>query len=560
MSVQSSKAWQEGPFYPHLMLKAIMQVECEESLLNFVRTFWPVVEPGAEMVEGEVLEEICAHLEAVTRFYESGGDRDNAIQNILINVPPGCMKSLITDVFWPAWEWGPRHMPHLRYICASYSEALTLRDNLRFATVVKSKLYQEFWPVKITKDTEGKLINDAMGWKLATSVGGLGTGERGDRFIVDDPHNVKDGESATKLASTLLWWREVVPTRLNNPDRSSIVVIMQRVQEQDVSGDIIERQLDFELLRLPMEFDPDFPYCTTTIGGEWRTEKGELLWPERFSENAVTKLKFTMGPYATASQFQQSPSPRGGGIIKDVWWQVYDEDYAQRLGVYDPKADEKLRWPDMQYVVASLDTAFKAKQENDFNALTILGIWRDEYDLPKIMLMDAWKKRLTLHGDMPSREPDETDKEYLRRTRKQWGLVEWVVYSCKRLKVDKLLIEDSAQGNTVAEELMRLFSGEGIDVELIPARIDKVSRLYSIQHIFSTYMVYAPSTDWAQSIITNTANFPKVEHDDDVDALSQGIRWLRDTGWALRRDERDRDLASQADLDNLPNKEPIYDL
>ena len=560
MTVQSSKAWQDAPFYPHLMLKAIMQVECEESLLNFVRTFWPVVEPGAEMVEGEVLEEICAHLEAVTRFYESGGDRDNAIQNILINVPPGCMKSLITDVFWPAWEWGPRHMPHLRYICASYSEALTLRDNLRFATVVKSKLYQEFWPVKITKDTEGKLINDAMGWKLATSVGGLGTGERGDRFIVDDPHNVKDGESATKLASTLLWWREVVPTRLNNPDRSSIVVIMQRVQEQDVSGDIIERQLDFELLRLPMEFDPDFPYCTTTIGGEWRTEKGELLWPERFSENAVTKLKFTMGPYATASQFQQSPSPRGGGIIKDVWWQVYDEDYAQRLGVYDPKADEKLRWPDMQYVVASLDTAFKAKQENDFNALTILGIWRDEYDLPKIMLMDAWKKRLTLHGDMPSREEGETDKEYLRRTRKQWGLVEWVVYSCKRLKIDKLLIEDSAQGNTVAEELMRLFSGEGIDVELIPARIDKVSRLYSIQHIFSTYMVYAPSTDWAQSIITNTANFPKVEHDDDVDALSQGIRWLRDTGWALRRDERDRDLASQADLDNMPNKEPIYDL
>ena len=538
------------------MLQAVLQVNCEESLLFFVRTFWPVVEPGAEMVEGEVLEEICAHLEAVTMFYRSGGDRDEGIKNALINVPPGCMKSLITDVFWPAWEWGPQNLPHLRYICASYSEALTLRDNLRFATVIKSKLYQEFWGdrVQITKDTEGKIINTAMGWKLATSVGGLGTGERGDRFIVDDPHNVKDGESETKRAATLLWWREVVPTRLNN-DRSSIVVIMQRVHEQDVSGDIIERQLDFELLRLPMEFDPEFPYCTTTVGGEWRTEKGDLLWPERFSRETVDNLKHTMGPYAVASQFQQSPSPRGGGIIKDVWWQVYDEDYAQRLGVYDPGTDTKLRWPDMQYVVASLDTAFKAKQVNDYNALVILGVWRDEYDLPKIMLMDCWKKRLTLHGDMPEREEGEKDIEYRRRTRKNWGLVEWVVYSCKRLKVDKLLIEDSAQGKTVSDELARLFSGENIDVELIPARIDKVSRLYSVQHLFSTYTIFAPSMDWAQSLINNTANFPKVEHDDDVDALSQGIRWLRDTGWALRRDERTRDLENQADLDNIPKEQ-----
>jgi len=514
------------------------------------------------MVDGDVLEEMCAHLEAVTRYEETGGA--DGIQNILINVPPGCMKSLLVDVLWPAWEWGPRNLAHLRYVCASYSEALTLRDNLRFATVINSPQYQEFWGdrVKVTKDSESKVINSRMGWKLATSVGGLGTGERGDRFIVDDPHNIKDGESEAKRAQTLLWWREVVPTRLNNPEKSSKIVIMQRVHENDVSGDIISRNLDYEVLRLPMEFDPDFPRCETSVGGEWRTKRGELLWPERFSAEAVEDLKMQMGPYAVASQFQQSPSPRGGGIVKEEWWQLYDETYAQRLGVYDPNVDQRLQWPAMEFVVASLDTSFKDKQQNDYNALVILGVWRDEYDLPKIMLMDCWKKRLTTHGSMPQREPEETDKAYLKRTRQHWGLVEHVLFSCKRLKVDKLLIEDSARGTEVQNELARLFRGQTFSVEMVGATKDKVARAYSIQNLFSSGVIYAPEMEWAAQLITNMGNFPKVEHDDDVDALVQGLRWLRDTGWALRRDERDRDADIQMELDNQPHKtdETPYDV
>lgn len=541
-------------------LQAIQKDQCEQSLLAFVRCFWPVVEPKTEMADGRVLEEICNHLEAVTRWYETGGKE--GCQNLLINVPPGCMKSLITEVFWPAWEWGPRNLPQLRYVCSSYSEELTLRDNIRFATVIKCPLYQKFWGTRfqIVKDTEGKISNTMMGWKQATSVGGLGTGERGDRFNIDDPHNIKDGESQAKRKSTLQWWTEVVPTRLNNPDVSSIVVIMQRVHDNDVSGDIISRCLDFIHLCLPMRFDPDFPYCTTPFGGEWRTEKNELLWSERFSESAVTKLETTMGQYATAAQFQQRPSPRGGGIIKDYWWQVYDEAYAQRLGTFDPKRDTKLRWPAMEFVVASLDTAYGQKQENDYSALCILGVWRDEYDLPKIMLMDSWKKRVSLHGDMPEREPGETDMEFLKRTREHWGLVEHVLFRCKRLKVDRLLIEDKTKGKDVSDELARLFSQSGLAIELVPARTDKIARLTSVEHLFSTSCIYAPETEWAETLIRNVANFPKVEHDDDCDALSQGLRWLRDTGWALRRDERDRDLEAQMSLENVQQHKPIYDL
>jgi predicted phage terminase large subunit-like protein len=565
------EAWLNEPCYPAIMLKAIEQVNCEESLLEFVRRFWHIVEPGRELVESRMLEELCAHLEAVTLFTETDGE--DGARNMLINVPPGCMKSLLVNVFWPAWEWGPRNLPHLRYINASYSEALTLRDNLRFLNIIRSPEYQAFWGdrVVITKDSETKVSNAATGWKIATSVGGLGTGERGDRFCIDDPHNIKDGESDAKRKSTLLWWREVVPTRLNDAEKSCKVIIMQRVHEEDVSGDILTRRLDYVHLCLAMEFDSRYPRCETPFGGDWREDDGELLCPERFSQRAlngyndsdgvhVPGLKEELGPYACAAQLQQTPTPRGGGILKDEWWQLWDEEYAQRMQLYDPKVDKRLPWPVMEYVAASLDTAFKSKQENDYHALVILGMWRDENDLPRVMVMMCWKKHLTLHGDMPPKKEGETDLEYLQRNRKHWGLVEWVVHSCRRLKVDKLLIEDSAKGKDVEEELLRLFSSDNIGVELIPATKDKIARAHATVPIFSGGSVFAPDTEWAAALIKQCSNFPKISHDDDVDALTQGLLWLRRTGWALRREERDKDLAEQQSLDHAKPVEPLYDV
>jgi hypothetical protein len=129
------------------------------------------------------LEAICVHLEAVTF-----GD----ITRLLINVPPGFMKSLLTDVFWPAWEWGPMNMPHLRYVAFSYSDTITTRDNNKMVRLVSSPSHRQLWGDRFTmvKTGERRIDNNMTGFKLATSVGGVGTGERGDRVILDDPHNV----------------------------------------------------------------------------------------------------------------------------------------------------------------------------------------------------------------------------------------------------------------------------------------------------------------------------------------------------------------------------------
>lgn len=285
---------------------------------GFVEVMWSVLEPGRSFSPGWHIDAICDHLEAVSK---------GQIMRLLINVPPGCMKSLTTNVFWPAWEWGPRNQPSLRYVCASYSEALTIRDNRRTRALIKSDKYQALWGNKFSilseQDSKTRFDNNYTGFKIATSVSGLGTGERGDRFIIDDPHNVKDGESDAVRKSTLLWFSETVPTRVNDPSKSAIVVIMQRVHEQDVSGSIIANELGYTHLMIPMEYEPE-RHCKTFLFSDPRTDENELIWPERMNRTVVEQWKKEMGSYAVAGQFQQRPTPRGGGMFKQSWFEIVD--------------------------------------------------------------------------------------------------------------------------------------------------------------------------------------------------------------------------------------------
>lgn len=302
-------------------LSELDRVDAEESLSDFIRLAWPVLEPGRDLVLGKPLDAICEHLEAVTA---------GEIRRLLINVPPGMMKSLSVRVFWPVWEWLAH--PDRRYIGASYADALALRDNRRARLIVTSDWFQNIWGDTVQMSTDqaakGRFENTARGWMQATSVRGIGTGERGDRFIIDDPHNIKDVESELERQSALQWFSEVVPSRLNDASKSAIVVIMQRAHEQDISGHILEHDLGYEHLMLPMEFEPDRK-CSTSIGfTDWRTEDGELLWPERFSHDDVEELKTVLrswgGTYAEAGQLQQRPAPRGGGMFQKDDFQIVD--------------------------------------------------------------------------------------------------------------------------------------------------------------------------------------------------------------------------------------------
>ncbi len=535
---------------PAALYRMVEKRKCELSLAEFVKHAWSVIEPGQPYVHGWHIDFICAHLEAITD--EVFLDNDEIYNRLLVNVPPGTMKSLLIGVFWPAWEWGPRNMPHMRYVCASHSQELAVRDGLRMRRLVVSDWYSGHWGdrVKLTGDQnqKTKFENTATGFRQATAAGSI-TGARGDRVIIDDPHSVDGANSDQQRQSTLTWFLEAVPTRVNNPDRSAIVVVMQRLHEGDVSGVILSRNLGYDHIMLPMRYDPARALPTKLGYADPREEEGELLFPDRFPLEVVERDEKTLGPYATAGQFQQQPEPRGGGIIKDHWWQLWN----------------KPEYPPIEFIVASLDTAYTTKAENDFSAMTVWGVFsgsgegratrsvdrygrtvdlRTSYQseglgpVPKVMLMYAWQAKLELHE-----------------------LTEKVASTCSRMRVDRLLIENKAAGHSVAQEIRRLFGSENFAVQMYdPKTLDKTARLYSVQHIFAEGMVYAPDKDWAEQVIRQCSVFPKGQNDDLVDTVSMSLQHLRSVGMLTRAAERMAELEEAKLFTDNDSGAPLYNV
>ena len=473
------------------------------------------------------------------------------------------MKSLLTNVFWPAWEWGPRNMPHLRYVCAAHKvENLSARDSRRMRQLITSEWYQARWGdrVNLASDQNEKLNfqNTAGGFRMATAIGSL-TGIRGDRVIIDDPHSVDSAASETQRESEVTTFLEAIPNRLNDPIKSSIVVIMQRLHQEDVSGVIIEKGLGYDHIMLPMRYDPLRAMPTKLDLEDPRTEEGELLFPQRFPAHVVDRDEKAMGAYATAGQHQQEPAPRGGGVIKRDDWVLWEQE----------------AFPLMDFVVASLDTAYTTKQENDPSALTVWGVFSGDaatyisnnfvsqtnrfrnnekeaarFDsmaqvrnllpdspesTPRVMLMYGWAERLELAE-----------------------LIEKVANTCRRMKVDHLLIESKASGISVAQEIRRLYGHEDWGVQLVnPGANDKLARLYSVQHLFSEGIVFAPDTRWADNVIAQCEVFPKGKHDDLVDTTSMALKYLRETGILVRQPERIAEIDAGRQHRGKP-PEPLY--
>jgi len=303
---------------------AIEREACSRSLSTFIRRAWAVLEPGQPYVHGWHIDAMAEHLEAVTA---------GQITRLLINIPPGTMKSLMTGVLWPAWEWGPRGLAHQRFIGASHEATLATRDNLRMRRLVQSEWFQSLWPLAFTGDQNEKTYfeNERTGWRQSCAVKSM-TGRRGDRVAWDDPHSVEDAHSKAALAEAERVFSETLPTRLNNPDRSTIVITMQRLHEADISGVILSRDLGYDHLCLPMEWEA--PRKATSIGFvDPRTQVGELLFPERFPRAVVDRDKKVMGAYAVAGQLQQRPAPPGG-----------EEFQPDMIGVIDALPAGRIRW------------------------------------------------------------------------------------------------------------------------------------------------------------------------------------------------------------------------
>ena len=448
---------------------------CRRSLREFALEAWHVLEPATQIKWGWALDAMCEHLEAVT---------SGEILRLLMTVPPGMMKSLLTSVIWPAWEWGPRGMASTRYLSTSHKQDLAVRDNMKCRRLIQSDWYQERWPIALTGDQNAKtkFENDRTGFREAMAFTSM-TGSRGDRVILDDPLSADDANSQAALLAAERTFLEALPTRVNN-ESSAIVVIMQRLHEKDTAGLIIDRDLGYTHLMLPMRFEPD-RRCSTAIGfTDPRTKEGELLFPERFTEAQVASLEKTLGSYASAGQLQQRPSPRGGGIIKDDWWRYYD-------------ALPKIKWRGVW-----ADTAMKAKESSDYSVFQCWG----ESDEGKAVLIDQIRGK----WEAP---------ELLAQARAFWNKHK-AISGCGNLR--SFRIEDKVSGTGLIQTLKR----EGIPVQGIQrvAGQDKVSRVMDVAPSIESGQVVLPrSAPWLSDFLAETSAFPAGAHDDQVDPMCDAI-------------------------------------
>lgn len=448
-------------------------------LAEFVRLAWPVLEPTEPLRWGWALDAMCAHLEAVT---------DGRLTRLLMTVPPGMMKSLLTTVFWPAWEWGPGGYPEHRVLGSSYSESYALRDSRKMRDLVASDWYQSRWPVRLVQDGERLFANDRTGFRQAVPFSRL-TGGRGHRVIVDDPHSTEKAESDADRERAVRIMRESVPSRVVDPVRSAIVVIMQRLHTADVAAEALTGDRGYEHLMLPMRFEPE-RRCHTSIGFvDPRVEPDELLFPERFPLAVVERDEATMGSYATAAQYQQRPAPRGGGVVKEAW--LVDR-YARR-------GERPLR------VLQSWDTASKAKEANDPSCCTTLAEFDDRLE---VWYVDV-KRR-----EFPALVQAARD-----------------LYASPEVRgptaPNAVLVEDKDSGQQLIQWLRKTTKLPVVPID--PRGLDKETRLRTETPIIEAGQLRLPAdAPWVAAWLAELTTFPNSPHKDQADSLSQALKYVRE--------------------------------
>jgi predicted phage terminase large subunit-like protein len=471
----------------------------EASLSEYSKQAWKVVEPATKYIHNWHIDAIAEHLTAVT---------DGQIKRLLVNIPPRCEKSLNGSVFWPTWVWGPKGKPYIRWLFISYAESLSIRDSVKCRNVINSAWYQRNWGdiYKLAGDQneKRKFKNDKTGERIASSIDGTNTGEGGDIIVIDDPHNVRDGESEAIRESTVITFKEVIPSRLNDPKTGAIVVFMQRVHDGDVSGEIL-KEGGYTELCLPMEYEPK-RMITTPIGfNDPRTVEGELLWPDRFGPEEIEGLKKSLGSYAYAGQYQQRPTPRGGGKVKRHWWK-----YWKPKGREFPPVLVKM--PDgsfLEVYAVDLPDTFNEKiqswdmnfKETNESAFVVGQVWGQQtanrFLIDQTREVLDFPKTLIRFDELTTKHPDATSK----------------------------YVEDKANGPAVISTLRNKISG------IIPVEPegDKVARMAAVSYLIEAGNVFVPHPalyPWVEEFLAELTAFPKSAYKDQTDTCSQALRKL----------------------------------
>lgn len=437
----------------------------------FAEKVFHTLSPGEVFQANWHIELICDRLEQV---------RGGKIRRLIINLPPRGLKSMLVSVAFPAFLLG--HDPRTRIIVTSYGADLAGKFGADTRTVMQSRWYQDLFPgARLLGGTPaaGDFSTTQQGGRLAVSAGGPITGRGARLIVIDDPLKASDAASDAERDRINAWFDQNIVQRLDDKKADAIIVVMQRLHDEDLTGYLLEKG-GWEHLRLPAIAEDDECFKLATGGTVGRSD-GEALHPAREPLETLAALKHSIGVYDFAGQYQQDPAPREGGLVR-----------AEHFLRQSP---DNVRF-DM--TVQSWDTAHKTGEFNDYSVCTTWGRTPER----KYYLLDVFRAKLAFPQ-----------------------LVARVQALYARHRPHTILVEDSASGSSLIQSLRQ---DGNLPIKAIRPEGDKVTRLNLLTGIIESGHVILPQeAPWIDDFLLEITRFPRAKHDDQVDSLTQAITWMR---------------------------------
>jgi predicted phage terminase large subunit-like protein len=383
------------------------------------------------------------------------------------------------------------HNPSAQIICASYAQDLADKHARDCRGLLSSDFYRSIFPTRLSPDRKAvhEFMTTEKGVRLATSVGGVLTGRGADFIIIDDPLKPDEALSETVRNAANAWYDHTLYSRLNDKKTGCIILIMQRLHEDDLVGHVLSQNGSWKVLRFPAIAEEDESYVVDTVLGRrcFKRRVGEALHPERESLEILKDTREIQGEYNFAGQYQQAPAPFGGGIVKAGWFKTYNPNELP---------------PKFEAVLQSWDTANKTTELSDYSVCTTWGVKENH-----IYLLHVLRRRM----DYPA----------LKRA---------VVEQAQAYHPNEIIIEDKASGTQLIQELV--YDGVHGVRRYEPPKMEKAVRLHTVSGSIENGFVHLPEkAEWLAEYLHELTTFPNGKYDDQADSTSQALDWIRRGYW-----------------------------
>ena len=466
----------------------------QNKLAHFLHMVFLTLNPSEKYLHNWHIDAMCEYLHAVHR-----GD----IKRLIINIPPRYMKSLICSIAFPAWVMG--NNPTQKFIVGSYKQELSEKLSMDCRQIMQSDWFKTAFPLcEIAKDQnqKKKFQTTKQGHRIATSPTGGITGEGADYIIVDDPQNPKEAASDVERIRAINWFQQTLISRLNNAKEGRILLIMQRLHEDDLTGELLKKDFGYE--HLDLQIMATRPQHIMIGSFDKHVKEHEILHEARHGEKEIEQMRKEMGEYAFAGQYLQNPAPIGGGVFKQEWLRYYDLPAQQ---------DDLRDFLSTMNIYILCDPAHEQKKTSDYSAIMVVGANYDN----NIYLIDIFRDRYTA--------TERIDKlfEIHRKYNAFCGKPPTVSYEINGHRSDQHFIAERMREQRYYFNLIN-----------VNHTMRKQDRIMQLQPYFQTGRIYLPSC----GIIKNNRDgdrqnlleimiekelllFPYGIHPDMIDALAQ---------------------------------------